>query len=1489
MPVSNYIVIILASLVVQLVDGNQPRRVVYVNESISDDEDFFTSGDGDGNLMCCMYGNCSCNSLDHALANFTSNVLINIITDVTLSSLINTSNLVNVSIIGYNSPTVNCKRAGGIHFNFCHNSIIQDITWDGCGTETEAGIKLSNSSNLVIKNCSFQYSKGPNIVLSGVSGHVNISHCNFVHNNHYRGHGAAIQYSSSRVTNGLLFITISNCDFTNNKRATSLVYIKNMKSKYISNITFQDTKFLHNQGISVYVVNQRIYLFESVVFKNNTARNGAGIYVKDHSTVILGKNSDVAFIQNSADYSGGAVFLRNHSSIIFDQNSMAIFNDNDARNGIIYTEANCNVTFQETSEVTFGNNSVQVHGSALYSSGKCHITFTGNAKVTLINNEAIYGTIYSKHSHISFEGISIIVFKDNVAHIDGGAICSRKSSISFKDNSTTEFTYNYARDYGGATYSEYGSISFEDNSTTVFTNNIAGIVGGATYSIDGSISFEDNSITEFTNNTAETDGGAIYSIDESISFENNSITEFTNNCARYDGGALYSGYGFISFKDNSTTKFTSNTATDGGAMNSYRSPIIFKHISNTKFTNNVAISSGGAIYSRDITVSSKGNSHIEFNNNAATRGGAIYIIDNIISFEGFSATMFSNNIAKDYGGAIAEDISKIIFCNNSAVTFTHNNAPFGEAVYCGSNSNVTSKGNSNVKFNDIIPKWCTNMCLPYTDQGSVIIDSNGIVMCSDQKAFSCQTESCKCKNLKHLLDGLDNNAVVNLTDKAIKLLSSMVFLQNLRNVSIIGKNNFTVLCDRSYIGISRCNDLTFQGITWIGCGSRNLISNNADAVMNVINSSVFIQKNTFQYSFGPVMHFKWLSSNFTINHCSFINNIYRGHGAAIYIDYYLSYSDVSIINNCDFNYNEGVKSIVYLEDSYDSNGVSMYFNNTTFYNNQGVSIYLSSNCFLHISGDILFKNNIAENGAGIYISDHSTVVFGNNSNVKFINNSVDHNGSAIFMNSHSSVIFKQNSIATFNDNKGISGTIYSEDDSNITFTATSQVIFNSNSVTQYGAAIYSSDNSHVTFTGSSNVIFSNNFVSTNDNERSRDKEFGGIIFSSTYSHISFDGNSTIVFSNNSANVGVVIFSYHKSSVTFKDRSKVTFNSNVAQYCGILTSALFSNIIINDNTEVTFNYNTMSCTSTSYYESSAGAICTSQTANVIFSGHSLVTFINNTAEQGGAVVFSNSNVIIKEYSTVIFNSNIAEYSNGGAFVCFNNSIVTIRDHSNITFNNNKASKSGGAIHSYNMCKITFKDNSRSSFIKNTARDNGGAILSNQLSDITFEGNSIIMFDGNMADNGGTFYFTNSTVSFKDTSMISFYNNKARQKGGVGYFSLNSNGIFEGNAFIKFDNNIAEQNAGVIYSVEGKILFKGNSVLTLTDNKATVQLNLNFTHACTYTRVSARLTRVKLQKLACTSTIARGFVVRTSVIKHSWHTRHTPHEQTRYERTPAQITI
>ena len=58
--------------------------------------------------------------------------------------------------------------------------------------------------------------------------------------------------------------------------------------------------------------------------------------------------------------------------------------------------------------------------------------------------------------------------------------------------------------------------------------------------------------------------------------------------------------------------------------------------------------------------------------------------------------------------------------------------------------------------------------------------------------------------------------------------------------------------------------------------------------------------------------------------------------------------------------------------------------------------------------------------------------------------------------------------------------------------------------------------------------------------------------------------------------------------------------------------------------------------------------------------------------------------------------------------------------------------------------------------------------------------------------------------------------------------------------------------------------------------TVQLNLNFTHACRYMRVFACLMHAKLQKLACAHTVACVFGMRTWDSKHTQHTRDACHE-------------
>ena len=185
------------------------------------------------------------------------------------------------------------------------------------------------------------------MLLSAVSGNVNISYCSFTHNSQYRDHGAAIHYSSGNLTKcpQLSFI-ISDCNFKYNKHADSIVYIENRIPECNSNTVFYSSRFCHNQGSSVYAINQNIYFNERLLFQNNTGKSGTGIYIRDRSTVIFGENSEVTFFQNIANLSDGIVFLRNDSNVIFDKNSVATFNGNKATSGAIYSEINSNIIFR---------------------------------------------------------------------------------------------------------------------------------------------------------------------------------------------------------------------------------------------------------------------------------------------------------------------------------------------------------------------------------------------------------------------------------------------------------------------------------------------------------------------------------------------------------------------------------------------------------------------------------------------------------------------------------------------------------------------------------------------------------------------------------------------------------------------------------------------------------------------------------------------------------------------------------------------------------------------------------------------------------------------------------------------------------------------------------------------------------------------------------------------------------------------------------------
>ena len=1263
-------------------------------------------GKDDNSRNCCVHENCSYNSLDQYLANLTSNVLINITTDVTLSSIVRTSNLSNVSIIGHNYPSVNCNSTGGIHFMFCHNCSIQGITWDGCGSSVEPGLKFSYSSNVIIENCCFQHLLGQAVVLLGVLGDVNICDCNFINNNHYTGHGAAIWFSSNDARNSLQYVfTISNCSFSYNMM-NSLICFENARLNFIKAILINST-FYSNQGISLYAVNSHIHLIGKSLFQFN-------------------KNS---IILDSAFGSGGGAVHLHKSSIFFQENSTTVF----------------------------------------------------------CNNTANYG---------------------------GGIFIETYSNIYFQGNSNTVFSNNTANFGGGINIETYSNIYFQENSNTVLNNNTADYIGGGIcITANSNVYFQGNSNTVFSNNTTNDmgggGGGGIYIHDKSIIyFQGNSNTVFSNNTAAVYGGGIYTQlFCKILFQENSNTVFSNNTVDNGGGIHiELHSYIFFQGNSNIVFSNNTADDGGG--------ISSELYSHI--------------------SFQGNSTTVFSNCFTYYTGTIDAKSNCSITFDDNATVTF---DVLFGKTVFSERSSKIIAQGNYSVTFNDHSAKWCNNTCLPYTGYlDSTVIDRDGIVWCNNQRGIYCLSDKCNCKNLEDILHAADINAStplhINISDEVV-LLSSLVFLIK-ADISIMGHNNPTVLCTNSgRLEVSLqfydqvVANVTIKGITWIGCGFAYY--SQFIAVLSIVGQddssiNLTIQNCSFQYSLGQVIYlFSEYAPKLSVNvtdskfeNSGTIKNYDNDIAHVIELNARLS---VLNIKNCHFCFNKALDIIVIANQpdfkppqNPDFNNSVVYLINSVFCNNKGAAVKLKSSSILHIYGEVLFENNIADYGAGIsLIGNASTVIFGENSNATFVNNSVDYNGSAMYLEDHSYAIFDSNSVVTFANNKATNGIIYSKGSSNVTFKGTCQVTFTGNLATQYGSAIYSIDNSHLIFTRNATVMFSNNSVMPFDDVYIRQ---GGTIFSEYYSLISFEDNSNTMFKDNQADFGAAIYSSNNSRVVFKDRSTVLFNNHTVHYCGVLTSVSFSNVTFADQTNVTFNANTASHTIRNSYESSAGAICAFQFCNVTFSDYSFVTYINNRADIGGAAWIDESKVIIEDYSTVTFDNNFAWYSFGGAFVCSNNSNIVIKDNSNVTFNSNTASGSGGAIYSNNLCKITFKDNSTTTFISNSARDNGGALFSSQMYEITFEGNSLVTFVNNTSDNGGALYFIYFTITLKESTKVSLYNNSARQCGGVGYYS-NGIVIAKDSVTIRFEGNMAE-NAGALYIDMCNITFMDTSTSTFINN-------------------------------------------------------------------------
>ena len=1044
-------VITIATLLVLLIQQIQGfYRIVVVNESgIYNNEDIFKGNNSTFNAFefsCCTYGNCSCPSLHCSLANLTSNVLINITTDVELLSVIQLFNLVNVTIIGHNYPTVNCNNSGGLYFVSCYYCAIEGITWEGCGARNHLGnshsdpvLKLFNSSNIIIKNCSFQYSIGQVVVLSGVSRNVSIIYCKFSSNKQYEGHGTAIHYIYSS-NNTLLMspsgLMISRCNFFYNKRAESVVHFGQSSTELSAYLHLQDCNFYYNEAVPIYLTNQNLCINGNIKFYKNIARNGGGIFVTDYSNVTFHKSATIIFTYNTAKYNGGAIFIANQSSIIFKDNPT----DNEQHDSVD-DHLQCNSHFKKPFiMVKFNCNIAKRFGKDIYVHNSI-VIFGNSAKVKFSSGSSGSSAIYTNYySFVTFEGNSIATFNDNS---DNGAVnINGHSTITFKGNSMVAFNNNSADYNGGAIIiSDYSIITIKENSTATFNNNSAKFAGALSINSHSTVICDGNSVIIFNNNIAEHCGGAV-SIETYANaiFQGSTAVKFNNNyCAgRTTGpGALFINvHSTFTFKGNSAVKFNSEYK-DDIVLVFVHSTVTFKESSVVIFNNNNAESQGDSLYiSTSSTVMVTGNSTVTFNHHSYGRR-PMFIDHSTVTFEENSKVTFNDNGADENGVAVyIYRHSTVMFKGNSIVTFNsnynknnNNNADDDGTVYI-EDSKVTFDGNSVVTFNNNS------------------VDNGGALYIHYYSIVTVQ-----------------GNSTVKFSNNSAKYLGGAV-----------------CVCDFSHVSFKGNCTVTFNNNNANSDGGAVVVNNNSTIIFYGNSTITFSNNNADNYG-GAVVINKYSIIKFCGNSAvTFNNNRVHNDGGAVFMHYYSTIifkGNATVIFNVSTAANNG--GAIYI-DHYSviitKENSTVAFNKNTAAN--GGTVYIKKYSTFTVEENstarLTYCNNKANNNGGTFFIDHSAAQFKGKSKIIFYNNSANFGGTAVAKSSQ--IIIERNSFVDFTGNTALQdgGVIYLSDHSEFTHCNGSYVTFHNNIAGDYGGAIYALfDHSTINFS-SYDIQFKDNIA-----------------------------------------------------------------------------------------------------------------------------------------------------------------------------------------------------------------------------------------------------------------------------------------------------------------------------------------------------------------------------------------------------------------------------
>ena len=175
---------------------------------------------------------------------------------------------------------------------------------------------------------------------------LHITECVFI-DNKSSGHGAALYVFTelSAPQKSECVIQICSTLFDRNVAGYSVLYFPQIPSSEIE-IQINNSIFTNNIGSSMYMSSSTLHLIDNVLFENNTAENGAAVYLDQGGVVEINDNATIQFVNNFASHIGGAIYIDMIST---------------CQNAFTYS-----ITPSDLSNVTFTNNTAGFAGNSLY-------------------------------------------------------------------------------------------------------------------------------------------------------------------------------------------------------------------------------------------------------------------------------------------------------------------------------------------------------------------------------------------------------------------------------------------------------------------------------------------------------------------------------------------------------------------------------------------------------------------------------------------------------------------------------------------------------------------------------------------------------------------------------------------------------------------------------------------------------------------------------------------------------------------------------------------------------------------------------------------------------------------------------------------------------------------------------------------------------------------------------------------------------------------